>query len=116
MRVDRTAAVALHFVLQGRHRYRQTIPILMYHSISRQSEARVRPYYKVTTSPERFRAHMQWLSDHGYSTLDLRQALDLVRSPSGPIQRAVVITFDDGFRDFLQYAWPVLADHGFTAT
>ena len=30
--------------------------------------------------------------------------------------RAVIITFDDGYRDFLTEAWPLLAQYGFSAT
>ena len=30
--------------------------------------------------------------------------------------RAVLITFDDGYLDFLTYAWPLLKSYGFSAT
>ena len=29
---------------------------------------------------------------------------------------AILITFDDGYRDFAEYAWPLLKKYGFTAT
>jgi len=34
----------------------------------------------------------------------------------GLLGRAILITFDDGYRDFLTYAWSLLKRYGFSAT
>ncbi len=87
------------------------IPILMYHSISEDPEEGVSPYYRVCTSPPRFRRQMELLRDGGWNVVPLAEAL------AGPVpERSVVITFDDGFRDFATEAWPVLQDLRFPAT
>lgn len=113
------------------------IPILMYHSISNDSEVSVGPYYKTNTSPAVFRRHMEFLRGEGYHTLSLEQALELQEhglasfdgkdqasrpkptepsiSPAFP-SRCVVVTFDDGYRDFYTEAFPALREHGFSAT
>jgi peptidoglycan/xylan/chitin deacetylase (PgdA/CDA1 family) len=59
---------------------------------------------------------MQWLKDHRFTAIDLTEALRRIETGSNQAERAVVLTFDDGLRDFVLHAWPVLSDCGFTAT
>lgn len=120
------------------------MPILMYHSISDDLEPGVAPYYKVNTSPAIFRQHMQFLADQGYRTVTLTELVANLTTgpqddgtkglqdpgatpPRGPISdsqlfsisafpKPIVLTFDDGFRDFYTNAFPVLQQHAFTAT
>lgn len=96
------------------------IPILMYHSVSDAPESG-HPYFWLNTSTERFSAHMQFLSEHGYKVISLADAMKILdtaleTSSQGASYRYVVLTFDDGFHDFRKEAWPILADLGFTAT
>src|SRR5260370_40554579 len=92
------------------------LPILMYHSVSSDREEGVGPYYRLVTSPQRFAEQMQWLSDLGYTGLALEDALPMLLAEKVNGRRPVVIPSDDGFRDFHTSAWPVLRQHGFTAT
>lgn len=124
MRLDRLLTLGLFQPLQhlGLRSRDARLPILMYHSISEGTEAGVKPYYKVLTSPTRFAEHMQWLVDLGYRAVTLSDGLkwlqhhgqrnDLTRNSPQP----VVVTFDDGFHDFHTAAFPVLQRHGFSAT
>jgi peptidoglycan/xylan/chitin deacetylase (PgdA/CDA1 family) len=93
-----------------------TVPILMYHSVSDDPETGVSGYYRLATPPKTFRAQMQWLCDHGYRTIDLFEARDRLSNAGTNADRVVVITFDDGFRDFISTAWPVLESFSFVAT
>jgi len=52
------------------------LPILMYHSISEDPEPGFHPYYRVCTSPQRFREHMQWLRNNGYQGVCLSAGLN----------------------------------------
>ncbi|MGQ9510075.1 MAG: hypothetical protein ACUVTN_11885, partial [Thermodesulfobacteriota bacterium] len=54
------------------------IPILMYHSISDDQERGVHPYYKICTSPSRFREHMQFLKNNDYQVIPLSTVLSLI--------------------------------------
>lgn len=76
------------------------LPVLMYHSISDDPEPDRSAYYKVCTAPARFAEQMRWLKAHGYRTGN---------------DGTVAITFDDGYRDNLTVALPVLEECGFTA-
>jgi len=83
----------------------------MYHSISEEDESRS-PYYVTNTCPTAFRNQMRFLAENNYRVVDLETALS---SKIGN-ENSVVITFDDGFRDFYTTAFPVLREFGFTAT
>lgn len=92
-----------------------SIPVLMYHSVSDDPEPGVHPYYRLTISPARFAEQMRWLADHEYTVVSLESAVEA--SLTGRVvDRPVVVTFDDGFADFLDHAWPVLESLGFVAT
>jgi peptidoglycan/xylan/chitin deacetylase (PgdA/CDA1 family) len=118
MRLDRS--LTLHFFqpLQnlGLRAGGLHLPILMYHSISDAPEPGVSPYYRVCTSPRRFAEHMQSLAESGWQGVTLRDGLDLLAGKKQSTARPVAITFDDGFHDFYTAAFPILKQHGFSAT
>jgi peptidoglycan/xylan/chitin deacetylase (PgdA/CDA1 family) len=97
------------------------LPILMYHSISDDPENGVHGYYRLNTSIARFREQMFWLKEHGYATVNLAEGLKYLKinntNQIGSDQnRKVVLTFDDGYADFLTNAWPILAELDMSAT
>jgi len=94
-------------------RRRMRTPILMYHSISPATGTQ-HPYFETHTSPEVFALQMQVLKDDGYKTISLADALSKTEQDAD--QKQVVITFDDGYRDFYTRAFPTLVKHAFTAT
>ena len=95
------------------------IPVLMYHSVSNEPETEAHPYFWVNTTPERFEAQMRFLKENHYDVISLSRAAELFREAVSKRNKHalhVVITFDDGFRDFYLNAFPVLQKYGFTAT
>lgn len=121
MRIDRALTLAVFGPLRGvvASDAPAAIPILMYHSIAPDLDDAVRPYYRTVTSPKVFARQIDFLRANGYSTISLSQAIEWLGDPSGetvPGSPKVVITFDDGFRDFLTEAFPILERVGFTAT
>lgn len=84
------------------------IPILMYHSISSGNSLRV---------PEgEFRGHMKWLKDNGYYTLTPEEAYIVLTQDKMPSDKCVLITFDDGYTDNFEKAYPILKGYGMKAT
>ncbi|MCP5459937.1 MAG: polysaccharide deacetylase family protein, partial [Gammaproteobacteria bacterium] len=64
----------------------------------------------------RFRRQMAYLKRGGYGVLSLRQAVDSLFYGGEPLPEwGVVLTFDDGYENFRQYAFPVLQELGFPA-
>jgi len=96
--------------LRGSH-----IPILMYHSISDNLFGMSHPYYHINIRPEMFSRQMRWLRNNGYRTIDLTQAWAGLQA-GADLSKTIVLTFDDGYRDFYTDGLPVLKQCGFTAT
>jgi peptidoglycan/xylan/chitin deacetylase (PgdA/CDA1 family) len=92
------------------------LPILMYHSISDSAEDQVSPYYRTATSPRVFAEQMALLRAEGWQAVGVRSGRELLRRGANAAGKVVVVTFDDGFRDFHSQAFPVLRQHGFSAT
>lgn len=97
------------------------VPILMYHSVSDDPEIGVHPYYRICTSPKKFSEQMQWLAGNGYRGVSLSQGFGGIAPTHPPTAelgpfKPVVLTFDDGYRDFYTAAAPILHQHRFTAT
>jgi peptidoglycan/xylan/chitin deacetylase (PgdA/CDA1 family) len=115
-RVDRTVTLGLahpaHRAFGNSHSCR--IPVLMYHGVNSVIGS-AHPYFETSTSPIVFARHMQHLHEGGYKPIDLGTAVRMINSGTCP-QRSVVITFDDGFRDFYTHAMPILREHRFPAT
>jgi len=85
----------------------------MYHRVAPYGSAAL-SRYRVT--PEAFEQQLSQLRDAGYcsaSLHDWRVAKELNRPLPG---RAIHITFDDGYCDFMTYAWPLLRKYNFSAS
>ena len=91
------------------------VPILMYHSISENLFGKSHPYFQINTTPEVFSNQMRWLRNNGYRTVDLPELIEKFERGE-KLPKAFVITFDDGYRDFIDGAMPALKQCGFTAT
>lgn len=116
LRLDRFASVRLFHPLSRRKNRPNSgrIPILMYHAIE-DAPSDWGPYYETSTSPAVFARHMQYLSENGYTTITLGQAITALGKPWGE-KRPVVLTFDDGCRSVFTTACPILHSYGFTGT
>jgi peptidoglycan/xylan/chitin deacetylase (PgdA/CDA1 family) len=114
-RFDRIATLYLAQPLQRiANQAERRIPILMYHSIADEDESHVHPYFRTATHPRIFSGQMDHLATAGYSTLSVRDAVRQLQT-GADVGKCVVITFDDGYKNFYTNAFPALSKHGFTA-
>jgi peptidoglycan/xylan/chitin deacetylase (PgdA/CDA1 family) len=91
------------------------IPILMYHSVSEPGADSRHPYFGTVTSPAVFERQMRYLHENGFQTLSPADVFANGETSIRIVRKPVIITFDDGFRDFYTNAQPILAKYGFTA-
>ncbi len=85
------------------------IPVLTYHSIDGSGSI-------ISTSRDTFQRQMSFLKKQGYQAITLGDLAARPRSAASFSEKIVVLTFDDGFRNFLTQAFPILDAHGFKAT
>jgi peptidoglycan/xylan/chitin deacetylase (PgdA/CDA1 family) len=88
----------------------ELVPILTYHNIGPESKGRM------VLGARKFAEQMRYLHAEGYRVVSLRRFLDAVTEHRQLPRKSVVLTFDDGYKSFQQYAAPVLKELGFTAT
>lgn len=81
--------------------------VFMYHSVSVQET----DPFRITVNPELFHTQLSWLASRGIRGVALRELVTAHRRDD-----LVGLTFDDGYRDFLTTAIPILQEFGFTAT
>lgn len=88
--------------------------VLTYHRVD---EPRNRPHLDprlISASPADFAKQIRYVARH-YLPVGLDRVLE-ARDGGTPLpRRAVLITFDDGYRDFLEVAWPILKASGVPA-
>jgi len=94
------------------HRAAGTVPVLMYHYVRVNPDPSDRLGFGLSVTPQDFEAQMAFLAQRGYHTL-LPGDLD---GPAAATGKAIVITFDDGYADAYDVAYPILRRYGFKGT
>ncbi len=82
--------------------------VLVYHGVGSDADDPAR----LLVAPDRLESHVRYLQRRGYRFLTAEELLELGR----PSARTAVLTFDDGFRNWLSEAVPLLNRLGVRAT
>ena len=83
--------------------------VLLYHSI----DATGSP---ISLDAAAFAAQMAWLAARGYATWPASVYVTALAQGDPLPERLVVLTFDDGYRNNIELALPILERHGFVAS
>jgi peptidoglycan/xylan/chitin deacetylase (PgdA/CDA1 family) len=87
-------------------RRRETIPrlpVLNYHHVHDDEES----YFRIR--PSMFRSQMELLLNEHYHPLHPNHLIEFKGHPA-IANKKVLVTFDDGYEDFYEHAWPVLRE------
>jgi peptidoglycan/xylan/chitin deacetylase (PgdA/CDA1 family) len=85
--------------------------MLAYHSIRPVGDISPSPHI---VDPEQFSRQMEWLVEENYHVVSLSTALDAFRTGWSLSPKTIVVSFDDGCRDNLTFAAPIVRRYGFT--
>lgn len=77
------------------------LPVLLYHRVEPARGAN-------SITPEQFSSHLRYLSEHGYKTLTCEEYEAWATGDLPPLDKAVLITFDDGYANTFTNAYPIL--------
>ena len=90
------------------------LTILTYHRVLPLHEALAYSFPSMVMPRDIFEAQMAYLARNN-TVLAFPEAIRLLQRGQLP-RRAVAVTFDDGYRDNYEHAWPILKKHGIPAT
>ena len=94
---------------------RSNTTILCYHGITEASGPDLEDRSRIVVNRARFLAHLRYLKQH-YNVISLRDYLAARRNREPLPAHSVILTFDDGLRNFLTLAVPILIDLDLPAT
>ncbi|MCI8406090.1 MAG: polysaccharide deacetylase family protein [Oscillospiraceae bacterium] len=87
------------------------LPVAMYHHILADS-ARWNDY---TISPEQFEEDLRYIQSCGYTAISTGELLAWAEEGASLPPKPILITFDDGYESFHEYAYPLLQKYGMKA-
>jgi peptidoglycan/xylan/chitin deacetylase (PgdA/CDA1 family) len=98
-----------------RHQQERTseVPILMYHSVADNGSPELTPYRVGVAA---FQQQICFLRRQGYHSIPLDEWARCIVSGQECSDRQIIITFDDGYKNFITHAAPILEAAGFRAT
>ncbi len=71
---------------------------------------------KLCVSPVLFEKQLDYLHKQGYYSVSLKELVEHQQKGLKVPGKSIIITFDDGFRNFFEIARPLLKKYGFSAT
>ncbi|WP_234123752.1 polysaccharide deacetylase family protein [Clostridium hydrogenum] len=88
----------------------ESVPVLMYHSICDDNDDNIMKVPK-----KQFDEQMKYLKDNGYHTLSANEFYNFLVNGKSIPKKSVLITFDDGYQNQYDNAYPTLKKYNFNA-
>jgi peptidoglycan/xylan/chitin deacetylase (PgdA/CDA1 family) len=92
------------------------VPILMYHYVSVPPDDADIYRLDLSVTPDQFEEQLAWLDDNGYTTITLYQFTEWLTDGTELPEKPVILTFDDGYRDNYENAFPIMQKYGQVGT
>ncbi|WP_373766245.1 poly-beta-1,6-N-acetyl-D-glucosamine N-deacetylase PgaB [Glaesserella sp.] len=95
---------------------KNTFGVLCYHDVVDESVIKKgQQYYPQTISVEMLVNHFNWLKHNGYTPVSWQQILDAKNGGQPLPDKAVLLTFDDGYESFYTVIYPLLKAYNYPA-
>lgn len=94
--------------------HRNTLTILLYHGVAPKENRGIYNYRGKFIEPKHFERQIRYFAQH-YTIVALDKGVQMLREGTLP-KYALAVTFDDGYRNFYTYAFPVLKKLNIPAT
>lgn len=88
-----------------------SLPVVMYHHILK-SPDRLGDY---VISPQQFEEDLKYIQKCGYQTISSQELMDFIQNGVPLPEKAIMITFDDGYESVHEYAFPLLQKYNMKA-
>lgn len=88
-----------------------SVPIIMYHSILKDSSRSG----KYVITPSLLEKDFIYIKNRGYSAITMTQLIDYVYNDAPLPENPIIITFDDGYYNNLEYVIPLLSKYDMKA-
>jgi len=86
------------------------IPIMMYHHIRDYNDPTDQIGTNLSVAPAKFASQLDLIQQDGYQTITFN---DILTKPLP--KKPIILSFDDGYQNFYDNAWPELKKHNMTA-
>ena len=84
--------------------------IVLYHHVATDTPA------STSLTPDEFRVHLEFIRDNGIEVLPLNELIAAIESKQPLPEKAIAITFDDGYLSIFTEAFPMLREYGYPFT
>lgn len=92
------------------------VPILMYHYIGARDIPNDATKSALSTWPQVLENQIKTLKEAGFSFLTNQKLVEILYNNSSLPEKPIVLTFDDGYKDFYTNAYPILKKYNAKAT
>lgn len=92
------------------------VPILVHHYVEVVTDERDFLRRAMSIRPDVFERQLVYLQEKGYTFITLDELAAAVENQAALPEKPIILTFDDGYRDFYTDAFPILEKHQIKAT
>ena len=90
---------------------RKKVIILWYHGVCDEGFDLLKGYSERHIPKTTFGKHLDYLRRKGYTFINMSELIDALKNKK-KIDKSVVLTFDDGFRNVVENAYPIMKEYG----